>query len=79
MHISGMVRKTISLDLDAYEKLKAVKRPGGSFSDVVRRATVSRQTVTGAGLLEYMKNRGPLFTEEELNSIEEGLKTPSHM
>lgn len=32
-----MGSKTISLDDDAYEKLKAAKQPGESFSDVVHR------------------------------------------
>jgi predicted CopG family antitoxin len=65
-----MATKTISLELDAYEKLKAAKLPGESFSDVVRRSSVSRQSITGAGLLEHVKKRAPFFTEEDLNSIE---------
>lgn len=32
-----MGSRTISLDDDAYEKLKAAKEPGESFSDVVHR------------------------------------------
>lgn len=32
-----MASKTISLDEDAYTKLKAAKQPGESFSDVVHR------------------------------------------
>lgn len=34
-----MATKTISLSEDAYERLKALKREGESFSDVVRRLT----------------------------------------
>lgn len=34
-----MATKTISLAEDAYERLKAKKRAGESFSDVVRRLT----------------------------------------
>lgn len=38
MHIySNMVSKTISLEKTAYEKLRAAKREGESFSDVVNR------------------------------------------
>lgn len=42
-----MGTKTISLADDAYEKLKAHKREGESFSDVVRRLT------GGVSLAEY--------------------------
>lgn len=42
-----MGTKTISLADDAYEKLKAHKREGESFSDVVRRLA------GGASLAEY--------------------------
>ncbi len=34
-----MVVKTVTLSADAYEALAALKRPGESFSDVVRRIT----------------------------------------
>ena len=42
-----MGTKTISLADDAYERLKAEKREGESFSDVVRRLT------SGVSLEEY--------------------------
>jgi predicted CopG family antitoxin len=41
MYVHTMGRKTISLTDDAYEGLKAEKREGESFSDVVRRLTNS--------------------------------------
>ncbi len=44
MHIHRcMGTKTISLEDSAYEKLLAAKRPGESFSDVVRRVIGSRE------------------------------------
>ncbi len=38
-----MGTKTISLETSAYERLKAAKRTGESFSDVVRRILGSRE------------------------------------
>lgn len=43
--------KTISLEDSAYSKLKAAKRPGESFSDVVHRIVGSREP----SLLEFTK------------------------
>lgn len=44
-----MGTKTISLEDSAYSKLKAAKRPGESFSDVVHRVVGSREP----SLLEF--------------------------
>ena len=38
-----MGTKTISLEDSAYEKLRAAKRPGESFSDVIRRVLGGRE------------------------------------
>ncbi len=35
-----MPTKTITLELDAYEKLRLAKRAGESFTEVVRRAVL---------------------------------------
>ena len=71
-----MATKTISLELDAYEKLKRAKRrPRESFSSVVRRA--HWHEMTGAGqLLENLRalNRShpEIFLDDEaLDGIEE--------
>lgn len=58
-----MAIKTISLELDAYEKLKRMKRGRESFSSVVRRAQFPPEESTGAAILEslrstYSKNAG---------------------
>lgn len=70
MHGSCMATKTISLELDAYERLKAAKGPGDSFSDVVRRATFPKKALTGKDLLAQLQRRGPMFSESELKDLE---------
>jgi len=50
-----MATKTISLEIDAYEKLKAAKRsPRESFSEVVRRARWSDTPLTAERLLSLV-------------------------
>jgi len=66
-----MATKTISLELDAYEHLKASKAPGESFSDVVRRGTFRKRPMTGGNLLSQLKKRGTVFSESDLNDLEE--------
>ncbi len=48
-----MATKTISLEIDAYERLKAAKRRSReSFSEVVRRAVWPDSPITAGRLLE---------------------------
>ena len=73
MHIACMATKTISLRLEAYERLKRARRfPEESFSEVISRAVWPNQTVTGAELLERIAQRGAILTEEEAGAVEAG-------
>lgn len=47
-----MATKTISLSEDAYERLRAAKREGESFSDVVRRLPSGIRLVDYYGVLD---------------------------
>jgi hypothetical protein len=49
--VSCMATKTITLEIDAYEKLRRAKRPGESFTLVVRRARFGPADASGASIL----------------------------
>jgi len=51
-----MPSKTISLEVDAYERLKATRIRGESFSAVVRRITLPSPKATAADLLADVKS-----------------------
>ena len=60
-----MGTKTISLEDSAYGKLKAAKRPGESFSDVIHRVIGSREP----SLLEFTKLLDRRSSEELARAI----------
>jgi len=66
-----MPTKTISLELDAYERLRAAKRTEReSFSEVVRRAIWPEDGITGADLLKHSRERSAFLSEATLRRIE---------
>lgn len=50
-----MAVKTITIDMDVYERLAARKRPGESFSQVIKR-TLTNERYTAANLLANMES-----------------------
>lgn len=70
MHVSCMATKTITLELDAYEKLRKAKRPGESFSAVVRRIRLEDAAPTGADLLAYLATGASGVSDGYLDSVE---------
>ena len=72
MYCIYMATKTISLELDAYEKLKAAKRsPRESFSEVVRRLPIPGYSFVGRDLLRLREENGPYLTEDDADAIDE--------
>jgi predicted CopG family antitoxin len=65
-----MPRRTITIELDAYERLRSTKRPGESFSDVVLRAVLLGSPPTGAELLAYYRGGGSGVSEAYLETVE---------
>jgi hypothetical protein len=63
--------KTISLELEAYEKLRRAKRhPRESFTEVVLRASIPGSGVSGRELLRDFERGGSLFSDEALDAID---------
>ncbi len=75
MYDSCMATKTITLEIDAYNKLRAAKNGRESFSSVVRRALLPNAKKTGESLLAVLKSREALLTEEDLKAVENAKDT----
>lgn len=69
-----MPTKTITLELDAYEKLRLAKRGGESFTEVVRRAVIVDSPLNGEMLRDYFRNGGSRVSEKYLDAVEEAAK-----
>ena len=66
-----MSTKTISLKMEAYDRLRAARTyPSESFSDVVLRATWPEDTVTARELLALYRDRPARFSTEELDRVD---------
>ena len=79
-----MATKTISLELDAYEKLRRAKREGESFSGVVRRASFGHPDASGASILGALEALAVKQADREASErwqargVAERTTSPSH-
>jgi predicted CopG family antitoxin len=66
-----MATKTISIDLEAYERLRAARRsPSESFSQVIKRAYWREEAPTAVGLLDALADL-PAMDEDVLARLDE--------
>lgn len=65
-----MATKTITLELDAYERLLRAKRdPRESFTSVVRRLAIPEEGVSGRDLLAGVVSLG-FLSDEDLDAVD---------
>lgn len=72
MHGTCMATKTISLRIDAYERLRRARlRADESFTEVVLRAQWPELGITARELRAVYESEGPFLDDDALRSIEE--------
>jgi hypothetical protein len=69
VYVSCMPNKTITLEIDAYEKLRSAKRGGESFTAVVRRAVIPDAAPTGKSLRDHYRSGGGKVSDEYLDAV----------
>ncbi|ETW25857.1 antitoxin VapB family protein [Mycobacterium gastri] len=70
-----MATKTISIDLEAYERLRAARRaPTESFSQVIKRAHWRNEAPTAAALLDALDEL-PTVPDDVLARLDEAQHT----
>ena len=71
MYTCIMATKTISIDLEAYERLRAARRsPNESFSHVIKRAYWRSEVPTAAALLDALAEL-PTLSADVLDRLDE--------
>ena len=66
-----MPTKTVSVTIEAYDKLRRARRyPSESFTQVILRATWPEDTITAAELLSRLDGAPEPFTADGLDAIE---------
>jgi len=71
MYTCTMATKTISIDLEAYERLRTARRsPNESFSHVIKRAHWRNETRTAAALLDALAGL-PTVNDDVLARLDE--------
>ncbi len=65
-----MAAKTITLELDTYEKLRLAKRGGESFTEVVRRAVLVDEPLTGTVVRAFYASGESGISDKYLDSSE---------
>lgn len=72
VHSAHVSTKTVSLKVEAYNRLKAARRyPGESFSEVVLRATWPEDTTSAGEFLALRRDEGLRLRPEEVDRLEE--------